>query len=75
MVSFLKISKRHVTILILVVKEHDVGIDDINEAPGNRVITVLELHIINLKFCLPIYTSCPILAWRLAIRRCRKKNI
>ena len=38
MVSFLKISKRYVTILILVVKEHDVGIDDINEAPGNIVI-------------------------------------
>ena len=43
MVSFLKISKRHVTILILVVKEHDVGIDDINETPSIGVITVLEL--------------------------------
>ena len=45
MISFLEISKRHVTILIFVVKEHDVGIDDINEAPENIVITVLQSHI------------------------------
>ena len=38
MVSILKISKRHVTILILVVKEHDVGIDDIGQdvQAGNK---------------------------------------
>ena len=32
--STLEIAKRHAGILILVVEEHDVGVDDINKTPG-----------------------------------------
>ena len=32
--SILEVAKRHAGILILVVEEHDVGVDDINETSG-----------------------------------------
>jgi len=41
--SILEIAKRHAGILILVVEEHDVGVDDINETSGiNHVVGELS---------------------------------
>ena len=34
LILFLEVAKRHAGILILVVEEHDVGVDDINETSG-----------------------------------------